>query len=273
MDTCIDRIKFPCTFCRYKFELLKPSDFYRYKWSSTSTLGSNGHIFEDFYQHKSTCTDATNDYEVWRVITNVTSISKKKIDGVIVTKEENDWDDVDIKTVQLNAKAMHTLFCAFGPNEYNRVFLCDNAKEIVNEFKISLFTLDYELFKATPDEGIKKMFNHFINIINGLKALRKTYAKKDVINHNAQETKKAQKKVEATFKFTTHEKNDESINDDEEEEIVMFARKFKKFMKFNKAERFPWRDIIKGESSKKENDPIICYECKNPVYIKSECLQ
>lgn len=70
---------------------------------------------------------------------------------------------------------------------------------------------------------------------------------------------------------TTHEKNDESSNDDEDEEMVMFARKFKKFMKFNKAKRFLWRDIIKGESSKKENDPIICYECKNLGYIKFEC--
>lgn len=55
-----------------------------------------------------------NDFEVWRVITNGTSISKKKFDGVIVTKEENEWDDVDIKTVQLNAKAMHALFCLWS---------------------------------------------------------------------------------------------------------------------------------------------------------------
>ncbi|KAH1047234.1 hypothetical protein J1N35_038018 [Gossypium stocksii] len=46
--------------------------------------------------------------------------------------------------------------------------------------------------------------------------------------------------------------------------MAMFAKKFKKLMKFNKAKRFLRRDIIKGEPNKKENDPIICYECKKP---------
>ncbi|KAK8313744.1 hypothetical protein V6Z12_D01G130200 [Gossypium hirsutum] len=100
---------------------------------------------------------------------------------------------------------MHTLFCALGPNEYNRVSLSDNTKEIwdklevtyegisrVKESKISLLTLDYELFKAKP---------------------------------------------------------------------------------FNKAKRFPIRDIIKGEPSKKKKDPIICYKCKKSGHIKFDCPQ
>ncbi|KAH1121376.1 hypothetical protein J1N35_004536 [Gossypium stocksii] len=101
-----------------------------------------------------------NDYEVWRVVTNESFILKKRVDSVIVIKKEDEWDEVDIKMVQLNAKTMHTIFCALGPNEYNKVSLCDNTKEIwdklkatyegtsrVTKSKISLFTLDYELFK------------------------------------------------------------------------------------------------------------------------------
>ncbi|KAA3461764.1 UBN2 domain-containing protein [Gossypium australe] len=89
---------------------------------------------------------------------------------------------------------MHTLFCALGPNEYNRVSLCDNAKEIweklkvtyegtsrVKESKISLLTLDYELFKAKPEERIKEMFDRFTHIINGLKALGMTYPNKEMV--------------------------------------------------------------------------------------------
>ncbi|KAK8299629.1 hypothetical protein V6Z12_D05G335000 [Gossypium hirsutum] len=71
-----------------------------------------------------------NDYEVLRIITNELSIPIKRVEGVIVPKKKSEWDDNDIKKVQLNAKATHTLFCALGPNEYNRVSLCDNAKEI-----------------------------------------------------------------------------------------------------------------------------------------------
>ncbi|KAK5793526.1 hypothetical protein PVK06_034676 [Gossypium arboreum] len=88
------------------------------------------------------------------------------------------------------------------------------------------------------------------------------------INHNAQKIKKKlQKKVEVAFKSTTSEKNEDSSNDDEVN-MAMFAKKFKKFMKFNKAKIFLRRDIIKGEPSKKENDPIICYECKKLSHIK-----
>ncbi|KAH1032312.1 hypothetical protein J1N35_044486 [Gossypium stocksii] len=55
--------------------------------------------------------------------------------------------------------------------------------------------------------------------------------------------------------------------------MAMFAKKFKTFMKFNKAKRFLGRDNIKSELSKKENDPIICYECKKPGDIKFDCPQ
>ncbi|KAK8367522.1 hypothetical protein V6Z12_A02G191000 [Gossypium hirsutum] len=71
-----------------------------------------------------------NDYEVWRIITTGLYIPIKRVEGVFVPKEESEWNDNDVKKVQLNAKAMHTLFCALGPNEYNRVSLCDNGREI-----------------------------------------------------------------------------------------------------------------------------------------------
>ncbi|MBA0792343.1 hypothetical protein Gohar_016851 [Gossypium harknessii] len=40
-----------------------------------------------------------------------------------------------------------------------------------------------------------------------------------------------------------------AYNDDEEEEMTMFAKKFKKFMKFNKAKSSPRRDVIKGKKA------------------------
>ncbi|KAK8348983.1 hypothetical protein V6Z12_A06G114900 [Gossypium hirsutum] len=94
------------------------------------------------------------------------------------------------------------------------------------------------------------------------------------INHKAQEIKEAPKKVGVPFKSTTCEKDEGSSNDEEgEEEMTMFAKKFKKFMKFNKAERFRRRDIIKGEPSKKGNKSIIFYECKKSSHIKFDYPQ
>ncbi|XP_022762512.1 uncharacterized protein LOC111308452 isoform X1 [Durio zibethinus] len=130
-----------------------------------------------------------NDYQVWRVIVNGSQISMKMVDGREVIKQESEWDVNDIKMAKLNAKAMHILFCALGPNEYNKVFLYENTKEIcdklvvthegtnqVKETKIGMLTHDYELFKMKPDETISEMSNRFTDIINGLKALRKTYS-------------------------------------------------------------------------------------------------
>ncbi|XP_016743097.1 uncharacterized protein [Gossypium hirsutum] len=135
-----------------------------------------------------------NDYEFWRIVTNGPSIPTKRVEGVVVPNEENEWDENDIKKVQLNTKAMHTLFCALGRNEYNIVSLCDNEKEIWEKFevthegrsrvkksKISLLTLDYELFKAKLEEGINEMSDRFTHIINGLKALGKTYPNKEMV--------------------------------------------------------------------------------------------
>ncbi|KAH1129157.1 hypothetical protein J1N35_000535 [Gossypium stocksii] len=134
-----------------------------------------------------------NNYEVWRIITSGPLIPMKRVEGVIVPKEESECDNNDIKKIKLNAKAMHTLFCALTVNEYNRIS-CNNAKEIwdklevtyegtsrVKESKISLLTLDYEFFKAKLEEKIKEMSDHFTHIINGLKALRKIYPNKDMV--------------------------------------------------------------------------------------------
>ncbi|XP_022725016.1 uncharacterized protein LOC111281557 [Durio zibethinus] len=110
------------------------------------------------------------------------------VDGKEVIKLESEWDVNDMKMAQLNAKEMHTFFCALRPCEYNRVSLCENVKEIwdklavtykgtnqVKETKISILTHDYELIKMKSDETISEMSNCFTDIINGLKALRKTF--------------------------------------------------------------------------------------------------
>ncbi|KAL4346900.1 hypothetical protein GQ457_17G010890 [Hibiscus cannabinus] len=92
------------------------------------------------------------------------------------------WSNDESKKFTTNAKAMHLLFCALGPNEYGRVSSCSNAKVIwdklnvthegtneVKETKIGLLNLNYENLKVNPDEDIKSMSDHFSVIVNGLK--------------------------------------------------------------------------------------------------------
>ena len=134
------------------------------------------------------------DYEAWRVIVNGPSIPTKKVRNEEVIKEESEWDANDIKMAQLNAKAMHTLFCALGANEYIRVSLCENAKEVwdklqvthegtnrVKETKVGMLTHEYELFLMKSKESIFEMYNWFTTIITNLKGLGKTYANKELV--------------------------------------------------------------------------------------------
>ena len=54
----------------------------------------------------------------------------------------------------------------------------------------------------------------------------------------------------------------------------MFAKKFNKFMKMKKYEnkRMPQRrEMSNGESSKREKNHIVCYECKKLGHIKFKC--
>ena len=51
-----------------------------------------------------------SDYEVWRIILNGPIIPTKKVGDQEVVKHEEEWDANDLKSTQLNAKTMHTLF-------------------------------------------------------------------------------------------------------------------------------------------------------------------
>ncbi|XP_022728776.1 uncharacterized protein LOC111284351 [Durio zibethinus] len=228
---------------------------------------------------------------------------------------------------QLNAKAMHTLFCAIWPSEYNRVFLCENTKEIwdklaithegtnqVKETKIGMLTHDYELFKMKPDETISEMSNRFTDIINGLKALEKTYSNMEIVKKILNSLPKSWKaKMTAIEEFkdphtlfldeltgslityemkirrgqepikkggialkSTFQKDEENFTQEEgdkDEEMAMFVKRFKKFIKMNKfsSRTKPQREMTKGASSRIERDQIICYECNKSGCIKLDC--
>ena len=42
----------------------------------------------------------------------------------------NDWNELEKKTITLNAKIMNALFCALDKNEFNRVSICETTFDI-----------------------------------------------------------------------------------------------------------------------------------------------
>jgi hypothetical protein len=132
------------------------------------------------------------DYHVWRIIANGPHIPTKTVEGAILVKLESEWNETDVKLIELNCKVMSTLYCTLDPIEYNRVLGCDSAKEIwdklevtyegtnqVKESKMNMLVHEYELFVMKKDENISEMSTRFTNIVNCLKALGKIYTNQE----------------------------------------------------------------------------------------------
>ncbi|GAV88314.1 UBN2 domain-containing protein, partial [Cephalotus follicularis] len=134
------------------------------------------------------------DYQLWHIIVNGPRMPTRTIDGVVSPKPENEYNDNDFRMLQLNSKAKHVLFCAVGPNEFNRISSCDSAKEMwdlleityegtnqVKESKISMLVHEYELFVMHDNECISDMFSRVTTIINSLKNLGKSYSNQELV--------------------------------------------------------------------------------------------
>ncbi|GAV76239.1 UBN2 domain-containing protein [Cephalotus follicularis] len=134
------------------------------------------------------------DYQLWHIIVNGPRMPTRTIEGVVSLKPENEFNDNDFRMLQLNSKSKHVLFCAVGPNEFNRISSCDTAKEMrdllevtyectnqVKESKISMLIHEYELFLMYDNESISDMFTRFTTIVNSLKNLGKFYSNQELV--------------------------------------------------------------------------------------------
>ncbi|GAV70506.1 zf-CCHC domain-containing protein/UBN2 domain-containing protein, partial [Cephalotus follicularis] len=88
---------------------------------------------------------------------------------------------------------------------------------------------------------------------------------------NLVETKPQEERRNDIALKSTHKEEVSSDEELEEEDYVLFAKRFTKFAKMNKARRFQKRNLHKGEGSKM--DPPSCFECNKPGHIKVDCPQ
>ncbi|GAV63694.1 UBN2 domain-containing protein, partial [Cephalotus follicularis] len=123
-----------------------------------------------------------------------------------------------------------------------------------------------ELFKMQPNESIKNLYNRLLDITNGLLGLGKVFGQDELVRKllgclndewepkvTAIEESKDLKTMEIEEllgSLMTHEEEVSSEEELEEEDYVLFAKRFTKFAKMNKARRFQKRNFNKGEGSK-----------------------
>ncbi|GKF00503.1 hypothetical protein Tco_0023853 [Tanacetum coccineum] len=138
----------------------------------------------------------SKDLDLWHVITNgdfqhIEQNPKTKLDEVIPFEKQSD----DLKKwLAKNNEAKMVIYNALPRKEYERIFMCNMAKEIwknllithkgnsqVKDNKIDLLVQQYEQFVISENESIDNVFAKFNTIITGLKALDEGYSSKNYV--------------------------------------------------------------------------------------------
>ncbi|GJZ65315.1 zf-CCHC domain-containing protein [Tanacetum coccineum] len=152
------------------------------------------------------------------------------------------------------------IYNAFPRKEYERIFMCNTAKEIwktllithqgnsqVKDNKIYLLVQQYEQFVISEDESIDSAFARFNTIITRLKALDEAYSSKNYVR-----------------KFLS-----------EDEEYAMAVRDFKKFFKrrgrFVRQPRNDKKTFQRSRDDKNGKSDRKCFRCGDPNHLIGEC--
>ncbi|GJW09152.1 zf-CCHC domain-containing protein [Tanacetum coccineum] len=137
-----------------------------------------------------------SDLDLWHVITNgdfqpIIQNLETKLDEIVPF--ENQTDDLKRRLAK-NNEAKMVIYNALPRKEYERIFMCNTAKEIwktllithqgnnqVKDNKIDLLVQQYEQFVISEDESIDSAFARFNTIITSLKALDEGYSSKNYV--------------------------------------------------------------------------------------------
>ncbi|GJY48133.1 hypothetical protein Tco_0438089 [Tanacetum coccineum] len=140
--------------------------------------------------------DDGQNLDIWHVITNgdfepIIQNLETKLDEVVPFEKQSD----ELKRrLAKNNEAKMVIYNALPRKEYERIFMCNTAKDIwktllithkgnnqVKDNKIDLLVQQYEQFVISEDEFIDSAFARFNTIITSLKALDEGYSSKNYV--------------------------------------------------------------------------------------------
>ncbi|GKA06853.1 zf-CCHC domain-containing protein [Tanacetum coccineum] len=215
----------------------------------------------------------SKDLDLWHVITDgdfppIQNNPETKKDEVVPFHKQN--DDLKKKLAK-NNEAKMVIYNALPRKEYERIFMCQTAKEIwdtllithqgnnqVKANKIDLLVQQYEQFMIPEEESIDNAFAKFNTIITSLKALDEEQSRSIAL--------KARKESSD---------DDSSTSDSEDEEYAMAVRNFKKF--FKRQGRFirqPYEErkaYQRNKDDKNGKGERKCFKCGDPNHLIGEC--
>ncbi|GJZ53036.1 zf-CCHC domain-containing protein [Tanacetum coccineum] len=219
--------------------------------------------------------------DLWHVITNgnfqpIENNPETKLDEVVPFEKQSDELK---KRLAKNNEAKMVIYNALPRKEYERIFMCNTAKEIwktllithqdniqVKDNKIDLLVQQYAQFVISEDESIDNDFAKFSTIITSIKALDEGYSSKNYVRkflralHPKWRAKKDSEIIKTkgerrslALKAKKESSDEECLtfgSEDEEYAVATFQRN---------------RDDKKGKSDRK------CFRCGDPNYLIGEC--
>ncbi|GJT79250.1 zf-CCHC domain-containing protein [Tanacetum coccineum] len=235
----------------------------------------------------------SKDLDLWHVITDgdfppIQFNPETKKDEIVSFHKQN--DDLKKKLAK-NNEAKMVIYNALPRKEYERIFMCQTAKEIwdtllithqgnnqVKANKIDLLVQQYEQFMIPEEESIDNAFAKFNTIITSLKALDEVY--EEVIKKDPETVKNKREQSRSIALKARKESSDEdsSTSDSEDEEYViatMAVRNFKKFFKrqgrFVKQPYEERRSFQRNKDDKNKTSERKCFKCGDPNHLIGEC--
>ncbi|XP_058004001.1 uncharacterized protein LOC131180666 [Hevea brasiliensis] len=181
----------------------------------------------------------------------------------------------------------------------------------VKENKMDSLICQYELFKMKSDETISQMYDRFVQIIEDIKSLRKTFTNEELVKKilrslpkewlpkvislkDSKDLSKVQldellenlidyemtlkreqvaepNKAKKNIAFKVFSEN--SSDDDEEfdEEELALVAKRIRKMLFQNKKFIPKRNFKKDKGESSKRKPLIWFECNNPGHIRTDC--
>ncbi|MQM08258.1 hypothetical protein Taro_041113 [Colocasia esculenta] len=161
---------------------------------------------------------------------------------------------------------MNIMQCSLHPIKFSRVSSCASAKEIWNRLMVIYESMsEVKETKAnmlhTKATVVEESRNLSTTSVDELIGSLMTYelglkrAEEDVKKKMPLALKASLSIKEATTKSKA------STSEDDSDEFALITRKFKKFLR------------KEGKGFLKKKSRVVCYNCKNPGHVKSECLE
>ncbi|GKC93452.1 zf-CCHC domain-containing protein, partial [Tanacetum coccineum] len=251
----------------------------------------------------------SKDLDLWHVITDgdfqpIVQNPETKLDEVIPFEKQTD----DLKkrlALAKNNEAKMVIYNALPRKEYERIFMCNTAKEIwktllithqgnsqVKDNKIDLLVQQYEQFVISEDESIDSVFARFNTIITSLKALDEE--SKDltslslyelignlkvhemIIKKDSEIVKAKVERKSIALKAKKESSDEECLtSSSKDEEYAMAVRDFKKFFKrrsrFVRQPRNDKKTFQMSRDDKNGKGDRKCFRCGDPNHLIAEC--